>query len=234
MQDTNLIAYDLRMCLIEGKRHFDFLNIYRGIQFVSETVLESVLEDRAIFSVQSPSAVLLERDKASIVLSNGLIDPFAVRVDSFDMDTGRLVIADMAYVGDTVGNRHEHRLEVTPALPVDIDLEGVPITAELVDISLSGAGLHLPAFVSEFSLQHGRRAWLTLHLPEGNVHILGEFLRFRKIFNHYWAAAKFTGVSAGKNLILHYINRRLNEVRLEVQQMYTEARQAKILPRDEE
>jgi hypothetical protein len=229
MQDTNLIASDLRMCLMEGKRKFDFLNIYRGVQFITEATLEGVFDNQAVFTVESPSSVLLDRDKTSIVLSNGLMDPFMLRVESFDLVSGRLMVTDMAYAGDTVGNRHEHRLEVDPALPVDIELTAGVVRAELVDISLSGAGLHLPMTVSEGELHHGRTAWMTLYLsdanfPDSQLRIMGEFLRFRKIFSHYWLAVKFTAASTGKTPVLHYINRSLGEIRSEVQQMYAAAR----------
>jgi hypothetical protein len=223
MQDTNLIASDLRMCLIEGKRKFDFLNIYRGVQFITQATLESVLDEQAVFKVESPAGVLIARDRTSIVLSNGLMDPFMLRVASFDLASGRLEVTDMAYSGDTVGNRHEHRLEVEPALPVEVELTSEILRAELIDISLSGAGLHLPMTVSEGELHHGRKAWLTLHLPEVPVRIQGEFLRFRKIFSHYWLAVKFTGPNGGKGAILRFINQSLGEIRSEVQQMYTAA-----------
>jgi hypothetical protein len=225
MQDTNLIASDLRMCLLEGKRKFDFLNIYRGVQFVTQAMLESVLDTQAVFKIESSSGVLLDRDRASIVLSNGLMDPFMSRVESFDLTSGRLVITDMVYSGDTVGNRHEHRLEVDPALAVDLELDSGALRAELVDISLSGAGLHLPMTVSEGELYHGHKVWMTLHLPETAVRIQCEFLRFRKIFSHYWLAVKFTSQGSDKGVILRYINHALGEIRNEVQQMYASGRQ---------
>jgi hypothetical protein len=225
MQDTNLIASDLRMCLLEGKRKFDFLNIYRGVQFVTQATLESVLETQAVFKVEADSGVLLERDKASIVLSNGLMDPFMSRVESFDLNSGRLTVTDMVYSGDTVGNRHEHRLEVEPTLAADMELDSGMVQAELVDISLSGAGLHLPMTVSEGELFHGRKVWISLRLPETTVRIQCEFLRFRKIFSHYWLAVKFISPGSGKGAILRYINQTMGDIRNEVQQMYAAARQ---------
>jgi hypothetical protein len=83
----------------------------------------------------------------------------------------------------------------------------------------------LPITVSEGELYHGRKAWMTLHLPDAQVHIQGEFLRFRKIFSHYWMAVKFISQGSDKGAILHYINRSLGEIRNEVHQMYVAARQ---------
>lgn len=225
MQDASLIASDLRMCLMEGKRRFDFLSIYRGVQFVSPAELESVLEERAFYQVKAPSGVLLDRDKTAVVLSNGLMDPFIIRVNSYDIQSGRVEVIPMSYAGNLVGNRQEHRVEVNPTLPVDVDLNGDVVMGELVDISLSGAGLHLPMSLAEAEFYQGRTALLTIHLPASDVHIEAEILRFHKIFNHYWLAFKFIGESSSKPSVLRYINRRLGEVRAEVQKMYVAASQ---------
>jgi len=225
MQDTNLIASDLRMCLMEGKLHYDFLNIYRGVQFISTAELESVFEDRAIFNVQTPSAVLIDRDKTSIVLSNGLMDPFIIRVADFDIQSGHLEVTDMVYSGDTVGNRHEHRVEIEPPLSITATIRDHPGDAEMIDISLSGAGLNLPITVDEKILQRGATVVLDLDLPEGQTQVTAEILRYKKYFSHYWLALKFTDMSSGKVPVMRYINRSLGEVRIEVQRMYKAALQ---------
>ncbi len=223
MQSSNLITSDLRMCLVEGNRDFQFLTIYRGVQFVCFAELQAVTEERAYFVVRSGNPILLARDRSAVALSNGLIDPFVIQVASFEMTTGKLEAADMVYAGDTVGNRREHRVAADPSVMVDVDWEDQKLRGNLLDLSLSGAGICIPFSGTSVDFRRGKTFWLTLHLPEGGVQLPGTILRYQKRPNCHWFAVEFTGKAPGKVAILHHINRRLSEIRAEVQQMYAEA-----------
>jgi hypothetical protein len=228
MDTVNSISSDLRMCLLEGNRKFEFLNHYRGVQFVCPGELKSILEDRAQFTVScSPGAVLLDREKTAIVLSNGLLDPFVIRVASYDVVSGKLEARDMHYVSGIIGNRHEHRMEMDEALPVRVKLGGDDIEASLVDLSLSGAGLHLPLTGPGSELIEGVPLEVAILLPEGQVEAAAVIRRHRRKFDKHWVAVQFTGDSPGKLIILRYINRRLKEIRREVDLLFESFYQSK-------
>ena len=221
MESTNPIISDLKMCLLEGNRKFEFLSIYRGVQFICQAELESVLEDRAFFTVRAdPTVVLLDREKTTIVLSSGLLDPFIIRVAAFDFSTGKLEACDMVYTGDIVGNRHEHRVEADPSVMVEMVVDGQEIQGNLTDLSLSGAGIRVPLGQDCANFRRGKMVFLHLHLPEGDVQLQATALRSRKTFTGQWLAMVFTGNAPGKAAILRHVNRRLAEVRQEVQKLY--------------
>jgi hypothetical protein len=216
------------MCLLENNRKFELLNFYRGVQFVCQAELDSVLEDRAFFTVQPhPSVVLLEREKTAIVLSNGSLDPFILRVESFDYATGKLEACDMVYTGDIVGKRREHRVETDPSVPVELEMDGRLISGVLADISLGGAGIRIPPAEDCAEFKRGKTVVLHLHLPEGDINLSATALRCRKSFTGQWLAMEFSSSAPGKDAILRYINRHLAEVRQEVQKMYEKAYQPK-------
>jgi hypothetical protein len=90
MSASSVIISDLKMCFLDGKREFDVLNAYRGVQFMCKGMLESVSENAAVLNIQSPCSVLLEAGKTTLILSSQLLDPIKATVTSFDLLTGQL------------------------------------------------------------------------------------------------------------------------------------------------
>jgi hypothetical protein len=165
-------------------------------------------------------------------LSNGLFDPFQAQVASFDLATGLLDVNELSPAPSSLSVRRELRVE--PASPLDAELhwESEILDCQLVDISMSGAGLRIPATEAAPSIRRGDAVHLTFDLPDGeNILLSGPVRSVEKVGNFYRLAVHFPLEMAPRANILRYVMTRRTEIYQEVVQRYEQAYQAQLAQR---
>ena len=226
MATVNPILSDMQARLRENRRDFEVLNVYRCVHFLCKATLDGLNADNIVLTVQPPASVLLEKKRHTIVLGDRLFDPLKASIVSFDIVTGRLELQGYTYAGHIIGSRHENRVEPESPLRVEIETEGGGIKAELADLSLNGAGIHVPALQPGALLKRGQNLLIQLHLPEGNIKIPAMVRGLEQKADSCRMAVEFTQNVPGKTIIFRYITRRLAEIQQEVQDLYQETYQA--------
>jgi hypothetical protein len=114
-------------------------------------------------------------------------------------------------------------------MEIEIEMDDHKIMGKLADISMSGAGFYVTISEQEAAMfQRGAKVFLTIHLAEGKVRLLGTLRSVERTVDAYRLAAEFTENVPEKVIILHYVTRRQGEIRQEVQKMYEVAYKARL------
>jgi len=221
------IITDLKDCYFAGMRDFELLNMYRGVPFICKAHLESVPGDTASFKVQPPESALLNVGKQTILLREELGEPIRGKIVSFDIVTGQLVLGDFLFASTMVGNRSEYRVEPHPTLTIELEAGGQKIQGQLIDLSISGAGILIPApkLGDHFllSISPGKPVNLHLELPDGHANLSGSVRQSEKKDSQLRLAIVFAQFAANKNLVMRYVTRLQVDIRLEVEELYKDA-----------
>lgn len=221
------ITNDLKDCYFAGMRDFELLNMYRGVPFICKAHLESVPGDTANFKVQPPESVLLNVGKQTILLREELGEPIRGKVVAFDIVTAQLVLGDFLFASTMVGNRSEYRVEPHPTLTIALEASGNKIEGQLIDLSISGAGILIPTpkLGDHFllSISPGKPVNLHLELPDGHANLSGTVRQSEKKESQLRLAIIFAQFAANKNLVMRYVTRLQMDIRLEVEGLYKDA-----------
>lgn len=213
-----LILSDLRTCLAEGKKDFEILVNYRGVQFVGKAIIKKIQSANLILEIQGPCTALIEAGRTAVLLTDGLLDPVRFRVMEFKPISGLLEAGELIFAGAHVGSRHEYRVEPCPHLPAMLVSGKQELPAELADIALGGAGLHLPDLATAKLLARGQDVLVRLALPEGQAELPAVIRSLDADSGRL--AVEFTENVPGKTLVLRYITRCMADIRHEVQERY--------------
>jgi hypothetical protein len=226
MTPSDSVVSDLQTCLAENQRQFNLLNIYQGVQFDTPATLEQVEETAAIFRVQSPAAILLETQRETVILSNGLLEPIRAQVRNFDILTGRLGLTNFNAVASKFGIRREIRVEPHPAVMAEIVWKDQRFDGYLVDLSMSGAGLCLVAPPTPLPAR-GEKLQVTFQFREGWVQVDAPVRGLPRGGETPRLSIGFPETFPQRPAILRYIMYRRAEIITEVSTLYQQTYEAK-------
>jgi hypothetical protein len=202
--------------VMETSQELDILNFHKSFPITCKARVENINANEVILKVQPPGSVCLELQESTIVLSRGLPEAVRAQIVSFDLLSGKLVLADFGYVGSHFGERMIARVQPDGQVPVNIEVGDQVYTGELVDVSLSGVGL----LVKDASFQRSQLLQITLPLPEGQVTLPGKVLNISESRGKARLAIGFTRNAQEIAIIMRYIKDRRTEILAEIERMY--------------
>jgi hypothetical protein len=209
--------------VMETGQELDILNFFKSFPITCRARVEKLEPTLVTLHVQPPGSVCLETQEFTIILSRGLPEAVRARVVSFDLLAGTLQLADLGYIGSHFGDRMIARVQPEGHVPVEIEAGDVRLTGDLVDVSLSGVGVH----VSHSSLQRGQIIQVTLPLPEGRVTLPGKILNVVESGQRQRLSIGFTRNAQEIAIIMRYIKDRRTEILVEIERMYEQVLQSK-------
>lgn len=221
------ILSDLGAVLREGHQDFSFLSLYKGVPLICRAKLKQVSKNEALFIVQPPESAALQREKVTLVLSDGLLEPLEAKVECLDLANGEFRLSEFAYAGSKFANRRELRVEPVGNERVLIACEGRVMQGEIADLSVRGLGVRLPFHEVAVAFTQGKLVAVTLDLPEGQVRLEGKIRNLARTPTHLRLAIEYTGAVPEKAIIIHYVMQRRSEIMAEVRDLYTQAIQLK-------
>lgn len=216
------IMLDLQFVMETGQE-LDILNFFKSFPITCRARVEKIENNLITLHVQPPGSVCLEEQEQTIILSRGLPEAVRARVMSFNLVNGTLKLSDLGYVGSRFGDRMIARVQPENPLQVEIETNDQKISGELVDVSLSGVGVH----VSGHGFQRGQLIHITLPLPEGRVTLPGKILNVIETNGKYRLSIGFTRNAQEIAIIMRYIKDRRAEILAEIERMYEQAFHAK-------
>ena len=217
------IITDLQYVMETGQE-LDILNFFKSFPITAKARVENIAESEVTLKVQPPGSVCLETEEQTIVLSRGLPEAVRAQVVSFDLISGELKLSDLDYVGSRFGDRMIARVQPEGSMPVELETGEQTFTGELVDVSLSGVGVH----VTTQAFQRGQSIQVTLPLPEGRVTLPGKVLNLSESDKKIRLSIGFTRNAQEIAIIMRYIKDRRAEILAEIEHMYQQTYQAKL------
>jgi len=150
-------------------------------------------------------------------------------VQSFDILNNSICLTDLQYASIKFGNRREARVEPETPLEVGVEFNREKFTGQLVDISMGGIGVYLPGGMEDSPMRAGSTVNLIIQIPDGKVGLPGRIRRIQDFGEDcHRLAIQFTGNSPEKVLIVRYIFRRREQIRLEAQKLFEARYQSKL------
>ena len=141
------------------------LNEYQGVPVSYEALVQRVDTGTAQLAVHKYQAVCLSLEAETVLQSKLLSLALRARVAALDVVTGAATLADFTPTAYLVGRRQAIRLRPQP--PVEVSVENLRLNGRLINLSVSGLGLHLPlpSGVAEPDFQMNPDLRIRLQLP---------------------------------------------------------------------
>jgi hypothetical protein len=218
VESSRQISADLKSILLEKHQNFELLNTYKGVPFICKAVLQAVEEETACFDISPGSSFAWETVDATLILSEGLLEPIEAHRVKFDQAASQLWVDHFVYAGSKLSNRKELRVEPEGGVEILLEAEGVRETAYLADLSMRGAGMRLDGDLPS-SFLPGKILDLRLLLEEGEVKLNGRIRSISRAANANRLSVEFIGSTPDKALIVRFIMRRRAEIIAEMQKM---------------
>jgi hypothetical protein len=209
------ILLDLQFVMETGQE-LDILNFYKSFPITCRARVEKIENNQITLLVQPPGSVCLEEQEHTIVLSRGLPEAVRAKIVEFDLVNGRLQLDELGYVGSRFGERMIARVQPENPLQIEVEAGEQKFSGELVDVSLSGVGVHIKAP----GFQKGQLIHVTLPLPEGRVTLPGKILNAVDSEGKYRLSIGFTRNAQEIAIIMRYIKDRRAEILAEIERMY--------------
>lgn len=209
------ILLDLQFVMETGQE-LDVLNFFKSFPITCRARVEKIDNNVITLHVQPPGSVCLQDQEQTIILSRGLPEAVRARVMEFDLVQGTLKLNDLGYVGSRFGDRQIARVQPENPLEIEIEAGEQKIAGQLVDVSLSGVGVHVKAP----GFQRGQLIMVTLPLPEGRVTLPGKVLNVIEVEGKYRLSIGFTRNAQEIAMIMRYIKDRRAEILAEIERMY--------------
>jgi hypothetical protein len=219
MKSNVMILAELRNCLQESKLAFEFMSLYKGVPFSCQAALQRVEGNVAEFKVRPPESVLLRRQSSALMLNDQNIEPLKAQVISFDLQSGLIRLDGFSYVDSKFGNRSEARVEPEVILDVEIRLQDHTFSGQLVDISISGAGVMVFGKGVE-GFHRGAEVSFQVLLPGGAAKLPARIQSLEQKDDAVRLAVRFLENAPGQHAVTTYVTQRRREIWQEVQQMY--------------
>jgi hypothetical protein len=212
------ILLDLQF-VMETDQELDVLNFHKSFPITCRAMVERIDNNQITLQVQPPGSVCLEGQDHTIILSRGLPEAVRAKIVTFDLAKGALTLSELGYVGSHFGERMIARVQPDRPIEIEIEINDQKISGDLVDVSLSGVGVH----VQTTELQRGDHIQVTLPLPEGRVTLPGKILNVVDQQGKYRLSIGFTRNAQEIAIIMRYIKDRRTEILAEIEQMYQQA-----------
>lgn len=222
MTSNPQILADLRL-IMDFDHQLELMNTYRGVPVICKARVLSIRDDRVEIETHDPGLICLLEQKQTRVLGSDYFEPAVAHVASVDLLAGVAVLTNFTYQSTRLGERMIVRVEPKEPLAVTLETEGQQVQAELIDISLSGMGVHVDFPKYSAALKPGTMIQAALQLPKDEVKIDGNILTAIKSARGYRLSVRFTPNSPHRVAIFRYLIDRRAEIAVELNEEYQKA-----------
>lgn len=206
-------------------REFDFMNIYKGVPLVYKGILQEIQGEKAVFELQSPDSICLSWSAETHILDNSLFSGIKANVAAFDINTSLVTLDNFNYSERGFGERALVRVEPAEPIPVELRWDDQYIDAGIVDLSLTGFGIHLDQ-ASEQIPAKGTRIHLKFKILNSEIEMPAKVMAIFEAQGGQRVATYFDDTSTGYSTIAQYITRRRVDLRKEIQEKHDHAMKA--------
>jgi len=204
---------------LEENHAFDLLNTYKGIPLVYKATLLSINEDSFKFEVEPPSSICLSWESNTMILEDRNTNAIKANVLSFDVISGIVNLTDMTYVDRGVSYRTSIRVEPVKPIQATITLGEKSVTGKIIDVSLTGFGIHVPA-LSEVPIQLNDKVRVSVQIMELLVSPWGTIVNIREESSFNRLAFRFAEDVTIPVAIARYVIHRRAEIHREIHNAY--------------
>ncbi len=212
-KETNPILAGLRQIML-GQEALDLLNVYKGVPVVYPAAVQSIADEQVVVHVSAPEAICLTLEKTTTLLHHLLDEAVTASVAGVNLGAHTATLSKLRYAAGHIGDRMTIR--VAPPGPVEVPIEcgGHSLTGALIDVSMDGLGVTVPAQSADV-LRPRAVVQLTLALPPATLKLSGT-VRFAKATGD----SARVGINFAQNTqalpILHYVRERQAEIMQEL------------------
>ena len=142
MTSNPQILADLRL-IMDFDHQLELMNTYRGVPVICRARVLSIRDDMVEIETHDPALICLLEQKQTRVLGSDYFEPAVAHVASVDLLAGVAVLTNFTYQSTRLGERMIVRVEPKEPIAVTLETEGQKVQTELIDLSLSGMGVHV-------------------------------------------------------------------------------------------
>ncbi len=208
--------------IAQTQQSLTLLNEYEGVPISYETVIRSLAQSAATFGVHKYQAVCLALEGETVLQSKLLSLAIKARVVTVDVAAGTATLTDFTPAAYTVGRRQAIRLRPQPL--VEVYLENLSLRGRLLNVSVSGLGIHLPlpSSVAEPDFQMNPDVWIRLQLPtqESPVKLEGRVAHSTFRNGAYTLGVDLVSEADTQRMLENYIAQRQTAVTQELETLY--------------
>ena len=207
---------------VADKSEFDFMNSYKGVPLVYKGEIQAVQADAAVFKIQAPDSVCLTWDDTTHILDNRLMSGIKARILDFDIQSGKVTLADFDDTERSVGDRTMVRVETEDPIAVQIHWKKHQIEATIVNISLTGLGIQVDLPKEQVPTPNTPIS-LRFQVLERPIEISGMVVTVFEVNGDHRLAIYIEDTSPGYPQMTQFITRRRMDIRQEIQDKYDQA-----------
>lgn len=202
------------------------LNGYKGMPVVSEARIEDINDHGVQFKLSSNQMVCLKLEGQAHISSDMLPSVVRARLVEINFPAGTARLNNFAYAPRSIGKRTPVRVRPDEPIPVVITSGNRRVRGTLGDISETGVGLYFlgAQAYNPGLLQRDSQVMIVLRLPgdDSDIQIDGTILYLRQEEGGYHLGMSTMPAAEERQKIGRYISRRLLEIRLEMERLYSE------------
>lgn len=210
------ILSDLRLAM-DMKQPLELMVIYKGVPVISKARIDRIESDTVVMTTQDPGLVCLRDRPQTSILGSDYFEPSTAKIQKVDLQTGEVHLREFSYLGNRLGERMIIRVEPPEPLPLTLDLSDHQIQAELVDISVSGAGIRMLERDYSPALRPGSQVRCQFELPTGGVALPATILSGIRSGDSHRLSVRFGQNGDQKKVIFRYLVDRRAEIEREIQ-----------------
>lgn len=216
------ILTDLRLAM-ELKQMLELMLFYKGVPVICKAAISKIEDENATLVTHAPGIICIQKAEKVSILGGEYFEPSSAKVARVELKSGQVHLQDFAYLANRLGERMIVRVEPKAPLPVTLSGMEQPIQAELVDLSLNGAGIRLEAGQYFPALKPGTMLNAAFELPGEAIHLNATVISGTKSDDRFRISIGFTENSAQRLVIFRYLIDRRSEIEQEIQAGYQEA-----------
>ncbi len=223
MASNQQIISDLRLAM-DMKQHLELMVNYKGVPVISKAQIKAIAGDLVTMITHDPGLVCLRSSPQTNILGSDYFEPSTAKIHSVDVRSGEVQLYEFSYLGSRLGERMIIRVEPSAPIPLRLGVEDQTIDGELVDISLSGAGIRIPSAKYTPLLKPGAVIQIDFELPHGMIAISGTILSGSRSTDLYRLSVRFGQNGVHKERIFKYMVDRRAEIEQELLAEYEKAK----------
>jgi hypothetical protein len=215
MTSNQQIISDLRLAM-DMNQHLELMVNFKGVPVISKAQIRDIDGEMVTMSTSDPGLVVLSTSPQTSILGSDYFEPSTAKVQEVDIQSGKVVLHDFSYLGNRLGERMLIRVEPQAPIPLKLEFEEQAVDGELVDISLSGAGIRIPSAKYTPLLKPGAVIQLKFELPNGMIAMSGTVLSGNRSIDLYRLSIRFGQNGEQKERIFKYLVDRRSQIEKEL------------------
>jgi len=215
------ILSDLRLAM-EMKQTLEIMVFYKGVPVICKAQISAITGEITTAITQASGIVSIKKAAKVSILGSDYFEPSSAHVEDVDYQSGQLQLRDFSYLGNRLGERMIVRVEPKTPIPLVLTSMDQQIEAELVDLSINGAGIRLQTGQYYPSLKPGALVRASFDLPGQAIELDATVISGTKVADRFRISIGFTGNGVQKAAIFRYLVDRRSEIEQEILAEYHE------------